>query len=319
MRKFVIRILLFLTLAAIAYVSFTFLVFPRILKSVYGPSVEEQIDKSFQNAKERDYELLILGNSRLYCGVNPDQFNVKAYNFSHNNDSFNQMYYKLKWVLDNKQHLRYVIVGVDYFQFSIFSDTRNYVYAKYLGPGYMGDYRPYRHLYSYVRETLNPYKIRTLVKDPVFKHDLKDNGQFVRNGIPKEDDFIKRNFARLDIQVNYFEKILETCREENIIVFLCMPPIRDVELMQYSDEQLNDFDQFIKAYESDHVFYLDFSRDPRFEKHDFIDFAHLSQSSADKFSHIMSEMIEEKTQSIHMDNTYSKIDSQNRVALRNEK
>jgi hypothetical protein len=278
-------------LAMCCYVGFSIWVLPKILVSVYGPNIEQQIDQSFSNASQRDFEIVVVGNSRLYCGVNPDQFTSPTYNFAHNNDSFNQMFYKLRWLLDSGKKINTVIVGVDYFQFSIFSDTRNYAYGEKLGQEYLRDYQGKNYWITYYKELLRPYKLRALVKDPIYRHDLKENGQFVRRGVPDERDFIRRNFTRLPIQVEYFERILEVCREHKIAVFLCMPPLRDVERSQYDATQVDDFKKFIASYLSEDVTYLDYSSDERFTIDDFIDFSHLSQDGADKFSRLLNDNI----------------------------
>ncbi|WP_461488949.1 hypothetical protein, partial [Pontibacter sp. HJ8] len=73
-----------------------------LTQSAYGPTTKAQIEQSFENALRKDYDMLILGNSRIYRGINPEKFSTNAYNFAHDDDSYNQMYYKLKYVLADK-------------------------------------------------------------------------------------------------------------------------------------------------------------------------------------------------------------------------
>lgn len=288
MNPFVRKVALFFGLAAGLYASFTIFLLPPILRVTYGPSIEEQLTTSFANAESREYAVLILGNSRVYSGVNPDQLTLPAFNFAHNNDSFNQMYYKLQWVLQRGKELKAVVVGVDYFQFSVFSDTRNYVYAGFFDSQYMADYKGKPQWATYYRELLRPYKLRALVRDPIYRHDLKANGQFIRRGEPDPNDFIRRSFDRLEIQEMYFKKILETCAKESIQVFLCMPPLRDVELRQYDPRQVKEFNAYISTFLGEHVSYLDYSTSQDFEMEDYIDFSHLGEHGADKFSKMLS-------------------------------
>lgn len=291
MRTFLRKVTIFFTLASLLYVSFNLVVLPEILIRAYGPNIQQQLNISFNNAEQRQYEVLVLGNSRLYSGLNPDKFTQPTYNFAHNNDTYNQMYYKLKWVLSKGKKLKTVIVGVDYFQFSIFTDTRNYAYGSLLGSDYLADYPPSRYLVSYYKDLLKPYKLRTLIKDPIYKHDLKDNGQFLRLGKADPNDFIKRNFTRLPIQEKYFQKLLDECKAQRIKVYLLMPPLRDVELAQYNTEQVDEFKRFISTFLSEEVVYLDYSTDTNFTIKDFIDFSHLGSDGADKFSIILNEKI----------------------------
>lgn len=291
MRIFLRKVTIFFALAAFLYVSFTIFLLPVVLRWAYGPNIKEQLNTSFKNAELRQYEVLILGNSRLYCGVNPDKFTQPTFNLAHNNDTYNQMYYKLKWVLNKGKKLNAVIVGVDYFQFSIFTDTRNYAYGPLLGSDYLADYPPYKYMLTHYKELIKPYKLRTLIKDPIYKHDLKPNGQFVRLGEPDPNDFIKRNFSRLPIQEKYFQKILDECKAQGIKVYLVMPPLRDVELAQYDPAQVEEFKRFISTFLNEQVVYLDYSTDANFTINDFIDFSHLGPEGADKFSRDVSERI----------------------------
>ena len=60
----------------------------------------EQIKMSFENSIADNYNCYFLGNSRIYRNINPEMMTtVKAYNFGHDNDSYNQMYYKLLYLL----------------------------------------------------------------------------------------------------------------------------------------------------------------------------------------------------------------------------
>jgi hypothetical protein len=293
MSAFIRKTITFLLIAAAGYVAFTLLALPFILRWAYGPNIKEQLAISFRNAEARNYEVLILGNSRLYCGINPDQFSQTTYNFAHNNDTYNQMFYKLKWVLSKNKKVSSVIVGVDYFQFSIFTDTRNYAYGPLLAPEYMADYPAGRYRLTYYKEMLKPYKLRALVKDPIYKHSLKDNGQFIRLGEPDPGDFIKRNFNRLPVQEKYFQKILDECKQQGIKVYLVMPPLRDVERQQYEPAQVEEFSKYISSFLNDQVVYLDYSTDSQFTISDFIDFSHLGPEGADKFSAMLSVAITE--------------------------
>ena len=140
MKKFIQKILIF-CFPAMVYSIIAILFMPCLLSMVNGPSTKQQIAHSFKNATNINYDLLILGNSRTYRGINPDMLSYNAFNFSHSNDSYNQIYYKLKYLVDIEKDINYLILGIDYFQFSFISDTRNYVYTDFLDSEYMTDFR----------------------------------------------------------------------------------------------------------------------------------------------------------------------------------
>lgn len=268
------------------------------LKKMYGPSTEQQITRSFYNALNRDYNCLILGNSRIYRGINPDRFPFATYNFAHDNDSFNQCYYKLRYLQNNNKHLTYLILGVDYFELSFISDSRNYVYNQYFDADYHNDYpRPKllvfddkqfstfisRHYSHSLWMILYGY----LTKD--YKQGyLKDNGQYLVKGVAKESDSVKRIYARLPVQEKYLDRILANAYDNNIIVFLLMPPARENELRNYPESVKNEFNEMFRKKASRYGFYyLNYSDSNNFTITDFQDITHLNISGADKFSDIL--------------------------------
>jgi hypothetical protein len=284
MRSFITRIALFFIIGGIFYVVFCLVVLPRVFETFAGPNIRNQVIYSFEHAESRKFDLLILGNSRMFCGINPDKFDIPAFNFSHNNDSYNQGYYKLKWLESKQKPVRYLILGIDYFEFSIVSDTRNYAYDKYLGKEYLKDYKPKRYELYYQMNLMSPHIVRRLLYIEDEKHGLKENGQYIRYGEATENDEIKRNIKRKDLQVSYFERILGDCRKKGIRVFLVMMPVRGGELAQYTDAQMQEFKAFIDAHIKDDVDYIDFSKSADYSMKDFVDVTHLTQRAADRFS-----------------------------------
>ena len=128
MKKFLQNVVLFLGIISVLIIAYCYLSTYTSTK-YYGPNTAQQIKTSFENAVKEDYDCYILGNSRIYRGINPDRLEkVHAYNFAHDNDTYNQMYYKLVYLLKNNSNIDTVILGTDYFQFSFFSNTRNYIY-----------------------------------------------------------------------------------------------------------------------------------------------------------------------------------------------
>ncbi|MCU0428718.1 MAG: DUF1574 domain-containing protein [Cytophagaceae bacterium] len=293
MKKFILTIGLF-SVPALIYSIVAMLFMPFFLSLANGPSTKQQIASSFNNATKQEYELLILGNSRTYRGINPSKLNYQAYNFSHDNDSYNQMYYKLKYLIDCKKDFRYLILGTDYFQFSFKSDTRNYVYADFLSNDYMNDFEEknvYIEKIEYYLSNINPKKILSLIpqKDKPF---LRENGQYIKPGIAMENDTITRDISRLDFQVNYFKGILSLCKKKGIKVFITNLPTRSNELKSYTIGQIEEFDNFIEGYvDNRSVFYFNFSRIEGFGLNDFTDITHLNENAANRFTEILNKQL----------------------------
>jgi hypothetical protein len=105
-----------------------------------GPGSKERIDLSFAAVRARPYDCIIVGNSRLYRGVNPDRLGMSAYNFAQDDDAFNQIFYKLKFLETNNVRVSTLVMGVDYFQFSFVSNARNHAYAPHFPAAYLDDF-----------------------------------------------------------------------------------------------------------------------------------------------------------------------------------
>ena len=96
MKKFLFKTFL-VFLPIFIYFIFAINLFPYLLKHFGKISTQDQLEISFNNVLQKKFDLLMLGNSRIYRGLNPDKFSIDSYNFSHDNDSYNQLYYKLKY------------------------------------------------------------------------------------------------------------------------------------------------------------------------------------------------------------------------------
>lgn len=296
MRKFIFKFMAFIIVFFVIFKLFLGVTEEKLLK-VSGPSTKMQIEQSFKDVLEDEYDMIILGNSRIYRGINPDMFCIKTYNFSHDNDTYNQMYYKLLYLEKEEKLPKVVLLGTDYFQFSFISDTRNYVYKSLFDKRYINDYSFDFNEYMNNRMTVLQENLLLRWKslfeqENVNRPYLKGNGQFILPGTGSERKPLNRESVMLDIQKEYFEKIVDYCRDKNIKVIVVMPPLKEKELKLYKKADLKEFNQYISKSIGDDGIYLNFTSDDRFNINDFRDRTHLSKEGADKFSKILWEKIE---------------------------
>ncbi len=307
MKKFVSKIIIFiLFLFALLW---GYCEISRQASTKYcGENTQQQIEKSFENAVKNEYDCYFLGNSRIYRDINPAQFrNFNAYNFAHDNDSYNQMYYKLLYLEEKGQKFDYLIIGTDYFQFSFLGDSRNYIYDRLFGLAYMKDYNS-----SVVEEVFSdilyfwktkrasiqyciPYLRGVPVEGPV--NYLKDNGQYIAYGEATREDSIDRSSTILEIQKFYFQKIVSYCEEKEIKLYVVMPPVRDEELVSYTDEEIMAFHDMLQEVLGEQYLdsYIDCSNLLEFKHYsNYTDITHLNEEAADKFSTYLNEEIQLK-------------------------
>lgn len=309
MGKFFFKLTFLLSVAgliALLYLEYAHLV----IRHVMGPPTKEQIRESFENALARKYDLLILGSSRPYRGINPDKLSVPAYNFSHDNDSFNQAFYKLKYLQEQGIKPKYLVLGVDYFSFSFLSDTRNYAYAKYLDAAYLEDFvkeegtffdRAHAfdakfNAYMGLNFTATvPQFLAGLLKIVTNKNAenlpyLKESGQYIVFGQAKPKDVTQSKAEILPIQEKYFERLLQACRQNNIQVVMVMLPSRPNELNSFKPEEKEKINQIYQTAAKENNFvYLNYATDSRFTMSDFTDITHLNREAADRFTTILDQ------------------------------
>lgn len=289
LKQFQRRVIVFLLtplLLAVPWFPFGLMYGRHYLERAKGPTFSTQIDQAFENALARDYDMLFLGNSRIYRGLNPDQFDTSAFNFAHNDDTYNHVYHKLRWVLDRDIRIKTLVVGVDLFQFSYMASARNGPYSRYLGDEYLADYEeaPWADLELKVRLSvrgLNPKYFFMPENRSIYQ---RENGQFVKPGVAKPTDTAVRTTRRLPVQVEYFEKTLQLCREQGISVVLCMMPTRVEERNCYGGGEIEEFMAFIKQYVADDVKLIDHTYDDEFSIADYTDITHFNEAAADRFS-----------------------------------
>ncbi len=297
MKRFFYKTILFSFIVLCIYIPTNLYVLPYAFEQIYGPSTKRQITKSFNDIQKKEYDLIILGNSGTYRGINPDSLEIPSYNFSHDNDSFNQIYYKLLWM--NRNHIKfdYLILGVDYFEFNIFSGTRNYVYNSFFEDSYQKDYPSFlsnADIFLDRTQILDVSRLKFLLKlfEPKkTERFMKDNGQYVKPGIAKVDDDHIYSMHRLPVQVNYFNLIIDYCNNNEIEVVLCMLPKRKNILRHFKQNNIEEFNSYINSFTNKRIHYLNYSNQKGWSVTDYTDRIHFNENAANKFSKVLNDDI----------------------------
>jgi hypothetical protein len=292
-----------------------------------GGSTEERIDKSFKNAIENNYNCFFLGNSRVYRNINPDKFtSVNAYNFGHDNDTFNQMYYKLRYLVDNDVKIDYLIIEADYFSFSYFSESRKDIYAKYFDDAFLEDYNNYNinagdsddnnddvddesndneSYYQKFKEFIInklerlqfglPYCLYYLTGNTEMITDQKDNGQYIAHEKATDYVTVDRDYSVLPIQYNYYEKIIELCETKGIDLYVVMAPLQQGETASHTDSEREEFNDMITKSLEGTPFeghYINHSKENGLTSYtEFTDGTHLNATAADRYSEWLNSRI----------------------------
>ena len=292
MKKYISNTIIF-AIYTILFIGLYNFVSPKILSVLYGQTTKQQIEQQFADlTSQRDsIECIYLGSSKFYRGINPYLVTPCGYNFAHDNDSYNQIYYKLLYANECCPKLKRVVICFDYVSFCVFSETRNYVYHHYFPEEYSLDYSNnfyYNYIYPYLIGTKNlPKIILSLFDDnrPEPPH-LTNKGQFVTPGKAHEDDYVKYYTSIYNLQLSYFTKIFQYCLDHHLECVLVAMPNRDGEYWNYDKAfigKMNELAQNAQKQYSCH--YLNYIRDKELlDVSLYCDISHFNQYGADLFS-----------------------------------
>ena len=275
-----------------------------------GISMAQQIETSFGQVLNKKYNTIIMGNSRTYRGINPAKMDTLTYNFSFDNETFFEQYYKLLYLESHNSLPKTLILGVDYFEFSFLSGAMQTSYQKFFEPQYIKSYNNYAKdntikfqketkADDYINTRINGYfgrgasmylnhiwRIKILRQSPQSSY-LKTNGQYIINPVPtsSEGTFMTRESNKIDIQVEAFENIIAMCKRLNIKLVILMPPCRDIELACYSHKTKQTFNTYFESFTiKNKIYYINLSNTGRYTYNDYMDQTHLTPIAADKFS-----------------------------------
>lgn len=279
-----------------------------LAKKEYGPNMDEQIQQQFRAIDDKQYDTIILGNSRLYRGINPELLNSNCYNFAFDNDSFLECYYKIKYLEKIDKLPKCIILGVDYFEFSFVSAGMQATYDLYFDKEY-DNVIANCHSLSFDTESNFDKKINKLINNFCImnyynatsylfnRFILKDKrvsyvstyGQYKIYPQPKATlgDYLTRSSLIMTEQKEAYDKILSFCKDSNIKIIQVMLPLRDIEINCYTSEIRDDFDKMFDKCEFSR--YLNYSEYTDFDLKDFMDDTHLNLSGADYFTTLLNK------------------------------
>ena len=277
-----------------------------LAKKELGVTAEEQIKQQFNDVRGKKYDVIILGNSRLYRGINPKLLNYNCYNFSFDNDSFLECFYKLKYLEKNDRLPNKILLGVDYFEFSFVSVSNKSIYDLFFDNEYdevlaNGNYlslEKSRNLDKRINRQFNTfcifnyYNAISYIYNKYFLGDknisyVSELGQYRIYPQPKASrgDFLTRSSVIISEQKKSYNDIIKLCDEKNIKLVLIMLPLREIELNCYKEDTIKKFDIIFNSVPT--VDYLNFSSIENFTLKDFMDDTHLNLDGADKFTSIL--------------------------------
>lgn len=297
MQKFAIKIILFL--------------FPTFLLAILLELMLRDIPndysfkRKFLDKNSSKIEVLILGSSHAYFGINPQFFQLKSFNAAYISQSIDYDLEIFKKYKHNFKNLNYIIIPVDYF--TLYSQLEGGI-EKWRIKNYNIYYDLNKFNYSYSDNfELSNGKISTnldRLKEYYFKHEINsiscnkygwgtsyksiNNKDLIETGISaskRHTKNIKNNcYYKKNIEaINSFIQLAKTINAK--IIFITSPAYKTY-VENLDSNQLNSTIEFMNKLpkNNSNVFYYNLLNDKSFKSKDFYDADHLNEIGAKKLS-----------------------------------
>lgn len=303
MKKYIIKVLFFLTPLTVLsiYVEYS-------LRSIPN---DYSFKKEYLNKNANEIEILILGNSHSFYGIDPRYISKNAFNASHVSQTFKYDNYIFNNVKNELINLKIVIIPISYN--SLFSKLeegkerwRVKNYSIYYG--YYSHFNP-----QFFFEIFNNGKLIELYKS-TFKslfaeekqnnisvtslgfglgYSFKEQQDLNQTGKSSSKRHTKNSFKNLNDNLYYLTEIIEYCKHNDIEVILFTGPTWHTYHNNLDSRQLNEMNKNITQLlkNNKNVQYISFLKDKRFQKEDFYNADHLNEIGSEKFSKILNEII----------------------------
>lgn len=302
MKKFIGKILLFFIPVAIILGGFEYLLYQ--IPNAYNTKrdlIEHHLDS---------VEVLVLGSSQSYYGIDPSCFRMPGLNMANNSQS---LYYDeqitLKYLPQLKK-LKCVVMAVSYFSLwnqlaDMKEDWRDSFYYYYWDIRYpdlgWDNAKNYSLIMLYGPQTALEYAGKRF--NPELTADISPNGWAIVDTMTKNpyisDELGKKRMAyhqstlkpeRFEENIKMLDAFVAACKARNVQVCFITPPVFKTYYANADTAVVNKNSKAIKALCDKYgATYHDYFTDGRFTLKDFNDNDHLNFMGAKKFSHILDQ------------------------------
>lgn len=291
------------------------LLIPVIIGVAFSEIVPRRSDNDYKyknnwlSENASSVQVLNLGSSHAYFGIDPTQFELMEFNGAHVSQDIHYDYFIFNKFVDKMKALEYLILPISYF-----TPTSNLEEGEeqWRVKSYCIYYHCPYHLFEpeYNLEIYNGIHpgviIRTFLgwQSNRYCTDLGQGTQYKleyrsENWKSSGATAAKRhtrnciNSERIEQNKQWVKEIIENCEKSGIKVILLTTPTYDTYREHLNPEQLEEMKKFCIDIQnsSRNVIYLNMLNDQRFIECDFYDADHLNEHGAIKLSKILNDYI----------------------------
>jgi hypothetical protein len=266
-----------------------------------------ELKRDYLDKNSDKIEVLILGSSHSFFGLNPVYFSNNCFNASYVSQTFDYDLEIFKKYDNKLSRLTTVILPISYFSFLEKLNegpeswrTKNYtLYYKFHSSKSFKDYSEIlssrlgiilKRISSYYIKGENPMSSSSLGWGNVYNS--KDARDLVESGKYAARMHTYPDFHLYPENLSALESIIRLCKKRNARLILFLPPAYETYRVNLSRAQLNLTIQksadIAKSY--DNCIYLNLLADTTFKATDFYDADHLNEIGAKKLSLLINEI-----------------------------
>jgi len=247
MKKFIIRVTVFLTIPVLAGIIF-FIAFSSIVSSI---SKEYKLKPGISE--------IYIGDSHIQCSVN-DSLISGSKNLGHTSESYYFSYYKLKLLLDANPNIKKIYLGFSYHSLSDYYDdfiTGNY--SGSISPDYFFILPVSEQINFLTRDAKNfPSYIKSILKSGIENLSGKNKYTYTGRYLNRFNESSASQFSmdkRLifqyykdnklnefsEINLRYLDEIIALCKRNNIELILFNTPLHPYYRSKLPPEYINKY------------------------------------------------------------------------------
>lgn len=295
----------------------TLILLPFLVLFIWTEYKARQLPNSYA-VKKKDFErvqdsveVLVFGSSHALKGIDPSFFSCKGFNFSNSSQTLVHDAWICEHYLDHLPGLKAVIFDISYISFWFDlrlspESWRDYFYYHYFGmkEADLDLCSPPAFFYSamYTKGMVNDIIFNRVDSKKEFG-DIKPGG-WERTEAPSDSATISEQSGLQRVRLHeslrkqesfirimpLFERTLDELRQRDLGIFFVTPPVYRTYYDQLDPVKEKENREIIDALCRKYgVVYIDYSKDPRFQKGEFSDNDHLNRIGAAKFSRILNE------------------------------
>lgn len=265
--------------------------------------------KEFLDNNSNNIEVLFLGSSHAYYGINPKFVTKSAFNASHISQTLDLDYEILKKYKNNWGKLEYIVIPIDYFTlFSRLSKDveywrlKNYnIYYKMNLSNKLADNSELLsiNLKSNIRRILSFYLLN---KNSItcsklgFGNNYKKCKDLVETGKTAAIRHTKKDLSKLQESIEIINNFIKFASEHNVEIIFYTSPAYKTYVSNLDKNQLNITIKTITEIckNTDNCSYYNFLDDKNFKADDFRDADHLNPRGAEKLTKKIFKIIKNK-------------------------